>query len=615
MEQRNNTIAYRKLIAWQKADDLAFQIYQVSKSFPQEEKFGLVSQMRRAALSVAANIAEGYTRKSKKDKVHFYNITQGSLTEIEYYLDFSQRLGYLSEDKYRELVGLRSEAGRLLTGLIKNTNIKWSVGLPRVSCLLFLVSCLLFLVPVAANAATLYFSPSSGSYSAGEQFSVGIYASSADQAMNAVSGAISFPADKLEIKSISKIGSIISLWVQEPSFFSGSANFEGIVLNPGYTGSAGKILTLNFRAKSAGSASLIFSSGSVLANDGKGTNILTGLGNASFNFESATVQETPAVVAGAPSAPKISSPTNPDESKWYNNPKPKFIWDLPEDISVIRLLYDKNPDSRPAVLYSPAIYEKQIEEDIKDGIYYFHAQFRNKAGWGRISHFKFQIDATPPESFEIKFIDGKETDNPRPTIAFEAKDNLSGLDYYKIKIGEGDLFDVKPEISASVLFTLPFQSPNKRTIVVQAFDKAGNYTAAIDEFNIKPIQPVEIIKESKIGKIQDIWSWTISLFIMTIILVGLIILFLFVVWWGKYRLSLLKKKVSKESKEAEEALHRAVILLKEDIEKQVKMLEMTKRLRSLTDEEEKIIKHFKKDLDDAEKFILKEIKDIEQEGK
>lgn len=150
MEQGENKIAYRKLIAWQKADELAFQIYQITKEFPSEEKFGLVSQMRRAALSVAANIAEGYTRKSKKDKVHFYNIAQGSLTEIEYYLDFSRRLSYLPENKYRELMGLRSETGRLLSGLIRNTNTKWAVLL-----FFFLAPGLLFLVSRTAHAGTL----------------------------------------------------------------------------------------------------------------------------------------------------------------------------------------------------------------------------------------------------------------------------------------------------------------------------------------------------------------------------------------------------------------------------------------------------------------------------
>ncbi len=89
-----NQKSYRRLIVWQKADELAFQVYLVTKKFPREEMFGLISQMRRAAFSVPANIVEGYARSSRKGKVQFYNIARGSLTELEYYLDFSLRLKY-----------------------------------------------------------------------------------------------------------------------------------------------------------------------------------------------------------------------------------------------------------------------------------------------------------------------------------------------------------------------------------------------------------------------------------------------------------------------------------------------------------------------------------------
>ncbi len=105
----DNQKGYRRLIVWQKADELAFQVYIITKKFPKEELFSLVSQMRRAALSVPAN------------KVQFYNIAKGSLTEIEYYLDFSLRLGYLNENLYDLLVELRNEVGRLLNGFIKST--------------------------------------------------------------------------------------------------------------------------------------------------------------------------------------------------------------------------------------------------------------------------------------------------------------------------------------------------------------------------------------------------------------------------------------------------------------------------------------------------------------
>ncbi len=80
--------------------------------------FGLISQMRRAAVSVPANIVEGYARYWQKEKIQFYNIARGSLSELEYYLDFSFRLGYLTKENYLNLVKLRNETGRLLHGFV-----------------------------------------------------------------------------------------------------------------------------------------------------------------------------------------------------------------------------------------------------------------------------------------------------------------------------------------------------------------------------------------------------------------------------------------------------------------------------------------------------------------
>jgi len=356
-----------------------------------------------------------------------------------------------------------------------------------------LVFIFLGMVPLVAEAATLYFSPSSGAYTVGGTLSVNVYVSSADQAMNAASGVISFSQDKLEVASLSKSGSIITLWVQEPTFLNsaGTVNFEGIVLNPGFTGVAGKIITTNFRVKAAGLANLNFSSGSVLANDGKGTNILTSLGNAQFSlgYAGPTVPEatTPSAVSGAPSAPQISSLTHPDPNKWYAKKDAKFTWSIPSDVTGVRLLVGRIPAAIPTVTYVPAISEKEVT-NLGDGIWYFHVQLRNASGWGEVSHFRFQIDTEPPAPFEIKFVDGKETTNPRPTVIFDTTDSLSGIEYYRVKIGESDFFTLSSEIVQSNPYTLPLQDLGKRTILVQAFDKAGNYTTAVEEFVILPIE-------------------------------------------------------------------------------------------------------------------------------
>ena len=105
---------YKKLLVWHKADELAFQIYLATKSFPKDEIYGITSQLRRAALSVPLNLVEGCGRQGKKELKHFTNIALGSLSETEYLLDFSLRLGHLDQNSYENLCKHRQETGNLL---------------------------------------------------------------------------------------------------------------------------------------------------------------------------------------------------------------------------------------------------------------------------------------------------------------------------------------------------------------------------------------------------------------------------------------------------------------------------------------------------------------------
>jgi len=481
-----------------------------------------------------------------------------------------------------------------------------------------LVSLFFSILPIVAQAATLYFSPSAGSYNVGSNLSVSINVSSADQAMNAASGVISFPQDKLEVVSLSKTGSIFTFWVQEPSFSNsvGTVTLEGIVLNPGFTGAVGKILTVNFRVKAAGTALLNFSSGSVLANDGKGTNILASLGSAQFSLGGAVpvIQEltTPLVASGAPSAPQISSLTHPDSDKWYPDSNPEFSWTLPSDVNGVSIYLSKSPTSNPGSV-ADGLFASKSYENVDDGIWYFHAKMKNSVGWGLITHFKIQIDTKPPESFAIKFIDGKETENPRPVVVFDTTDSLSGVNYYKIKIGEGNFFSVAPETVKTNPYILPLQSPGKHSILVQAYDKAGNYAVASEEFIIKETE--KSVVAEKQSAFLKFGTTAASFLVLVIVLAALLIFFILIFWYGWRRLSSLKRRIKKETNEAEKALQIAFNLLKQNVRKQIKMLENAKVRRELTKEEEQIIKQLRQDLDEAEKFVRKEIKDIEKEVK
>lgn len=109
---------YRKLRAFELADELAFATYQATRGFPKEELFGLTSQMRRAAVSVASNIVEGCARNSQADYLHFLDMAFGSANELGYQASLAHRLGYLP-DENRVQAGC-DETCRVLNGLIRS---------------------------------------------------------------------------------------------------------------------------------------------------------------------------------------------------------------------------------------------------------------------------------------------------------------------------------------------------------------------------------------------------------------------------------------------------------------------------------------------------------------
>ncbi len=365
-----------------------------------------------------------------------------------------------------------------------------------------------------ANAADIFVTPSLGNYSKGQSFSVSIYVSSPDSAINAVSGILSFPSDTLEVTSISKTGTIMSLWVQEPTFSNqaGTVNFEGVILNPGFTGPSAKILTVNFRAKGYGLADTTFSSASILANDGTGTNVLKAISGGHYNIN--TVPQTPAnaevttpsIAENSPAAPKIISPTHPDPNKWYSQNNATFSWrPLPDGVTQVRTLLNKSANSLPTILNSADTTEKTVE-NIPDGTFYFHVQLKNKNGLGSISHFRVNVDTTPPAPFKITVQNGQELSDPSPIVSFVTSDSVSGVEKYQAKIGDGDFFDISNSAVAVDAFMLPKQLPGKRTLLIQAIDRAGNKTVAYTEINVLPIDPPQMNVYSDALKSGDFLS-------------------------------------------------------------------------------------------------------------
>jgi len=111
---------FKDLIVWQKSHQLALHVYEITKGFPSEEKFGLISQMRRAVVSLVCNIVEGFRRKTVKDSLHFYNIAQGSLEELKYQLILSVSLKFIDQEKYNTISQEAEEVSKILQGWINS---------------------------------------------------------------------------------------------------------------------------------------------------------------------------------------------------------------------------------------------------------------------------------------------------------------------------------------------------------------------------------------------------------------------------------------------------------------------------------------------------------------
>jgi len=110
--------SYRDLIVWQKSMELVVDVYRVSKLLPKDERFGLIPQLRRSAVSVPSNIAEGYGRNSSKDYIRFLQISRGSLFELQTQLEICLSLGYISNEEHARLSDESSGIAKMLNALV-----------------------------------------------------------------------------------------------------------------------------------------------------------------------------------------------------------------------------------------------------------------------------------------------------------------------------------------------------------------------------------------------------------------------------------------------------------------------------------------------------------------
>lgn len=378
--------------------------------------------------------------------------------------------------------------------------------------LLALAFFLVAFIPLGADAATMSLSPASGTYTVGQRVIVNVTVTS-DVAMNAASGVVSFPTDLFSVEYVNK-GSVLNFWVTEPSYSnaSGRVTFEGVSLS-GFQGSNGSVLTMALRVKKAGQATIAFESGQILANDGQGTDITSGLRTATYTL-----------AVGAAPTPQPTPESEPEPEPVVEPPKPSI-----------------------SVLEAPT-----IRFGLLDG---------NDAVLGKSVHRKADV-----------------------VLSFVA---VSGAKVYIT--GTADAEGSFELLVPSVLRNGPY------AVTATMILEDGRQSETSDPLTLQ------------VGGIAGFLSWEYAVYVALAVILGLLFLmgyFLKRGYFGKPTRPF--TAIKREVREAEDVVHRSFTLLRQDLSEHAKGSS-----RKSPEGEKTDILSIRKDLDDAEKVIEKEIRDID----
>lgn len=456
-----------------------------------------------------------------------------------------------------------------------------------------------FVVPYRINAATLSLLPSSSNISVGNIITVKVFVNTLGKFINNGEGIIQFPSDLLEVVSISKNSSIFSLWVEEPSFsnYTGKITFNGGIPNPGFNGQSGYITSFTFKAKKQGIASVLFSDGTIRENNGLGTDILTGKFGSVINIM------------------------------------------VPGEIKIPIKTYDEN--ITPSEIFNPS-----IRFDGNQGI----IKLSNDNIISNVDYYTIQIDSDP--SFKVK------------------KDQLIDNEYYLPLQGEGNhtvnivSFDktgkytehvlafISPPVSVPILSLSSYEIINGESVTIwgktnypnkqinvfleadskefkryaQATSDDGSFSITTDK--IKTTGLISIYAETILSdtiksqssekvylkvnqtKVVNFISTVFYPLLYLILVLTLISIILFFLYLGWYKFFGLRKKFKDESRQTAIEVHKAMLLLKEELNNQLKSLEKVKLDRNLNKKEEAIFNEIEKNIDGVDNFIEKKLKKL-----
>lgn len=481
------------------------------------------------------------------------------------------------------------------------------------------------LFQISVQAADLVISPSSGSYSSGQTFTATVRVVPGGEQVNAVESTLSFDPSQLSVVSVSKTGSVFSLWTTEPTFSNaaGTVTFGGGSPTP-FT-STSNLVNITFRVTGDGSASVGFDEASVLAADGRGTDVFENGTGGTYTIAAATaptptpVEEAPTAPVSEPSSdeeaiifgdpprpPEIGSQTFLDSDVWYDTKDGIFTWTLPFDVTAVAIEITDNPDNVPqenedAIVDPPNEEFVVSEENAVDGIQYVSINFENQVGWGAVTNRMLKIDTTPPEPFNVVVNPGPNRES-FPTLLFSANDVTSGVEYYELTIDTDEPITVTPQ-QAELGYLLGELEDGTYSVYVTAYDMAGNSREATAAVLITAgwVKPVEVEVE------KTIWDYLTLINLLLFFLFVVILLLIIYIWYEHKQLRLKEEKLRRETREIQDQMEKIFSALRDEIYDQINHI--TKRKR-LSEKEKEAVEGLTQALEVSETLIEKEISDV-----
>jgi len=378
-------------------------------------------------------------------------------------------------------------------------------------CTIFFVLFFFAFPSFAAPNASLFLSPSIGTYPIGEVFTVSVNINTNGEMISTAEGNIAFNNSELEVAAISRDGSILTSWDTEPSFSNeeGIVHFSGLTAE-GFTGENGKILSISFKALKNKQSTVHFATGAaIIAADGLGTNILSSMDAGRYELTPKEVVPSLVAMADASSTPIteatstppvpfiVTSSTHSDSTRSYATTTAILEWKWEDDTSSVAFSFDDKPTTTPKKTYTSPV-TKKVFKDLKDGVYFFHIKRTDETGTSTLVHYRVGIDTVVPESFTI-------TEAALPDaygFNFTATDSGSGIEKYDVRIDEGTenswIDDGGHVYKPSGL------SSGTHTIKAKAIDLAGNFIEQSFPFTVAVVDVPEFSEKPKDVTVGDL---------------------------------------------------------------------------------------------------------------